>query len=411
MRLKRRNLLAERILTIVITAVITFSATVGGYYVWDYYTPDYSITFDKNTVDLKNIRKFNQVRDLLKKEFYLDVDENVLLEGAIAGMASSLKDPYTRYLTVEQQQKNMESLEGSYVGIGCVVTLDENNVATVVETYEGSPAREAGLLPADKIVKVDDRDVTALGDLDQISELLRGEINTKVTVTVYRASENRLLVFEIVRRKVTGLNIKSEILEDRIGYVLIEKFDFEVAPAFFHQMTNLMMNGIKGLILDLRDNPGGSFDQVVRIADIILPEGMIVYTEDKYKRRETHYSDASCIDLPIVVLVNGRSASASEILAGAIKDNNWGTLVGTRTFGKGLVQGMKTLEDGSGLNITIARYFTPSGVCIHEKGIEPDVEIEVREEYKGFPVANIPREDDIQLQTAVKILKEKMKQQ
>lgn len=406
---KQRGLFLERTIIIFLTAVITFSATAGAFVAWNYFHPSYTVGFEKKNVNIKNIEKFDQVRNILKNDFYKNVDENVLLEGAVEGMARSLNDPYTRYLTVDEKSADTQDMQGSYVGIGAVVTLDENDVPTVEEIYNGSPAQEAGLLPADKIVRVDGRDVTTMRDLAKITGMIKGKENTKVSITVFRTTESKLLEFGIIRKKVSGVNVSSEVLPDNIGYLKIEKFDYEVAAAFYNHMSDLLVKGINGLIIDLRDNPGGSYDQVVKIADMILPKGLIVYTEDKYKRKEPQYSDENCIDLPIAVLVNGYSASASEILAGAIKDNKWGKLIGTKTFGKGLVQEVKMLDDGSGLNVTIARYFTPSGVCIQGKGIKPDIEVQVSDKYKGFPVYKIPRSEDIQFSRAVEYIKTKIK--
>jgi carboxyl-terminal processing protease len=239
--------------------------------------------------------------------------------------------------------------------------------------------------------------------------MIRGPENTKVKITVYRPSNGEMLEFDLTRKKIKIANIKSRMLEDNIGYIRIVKFDSEINRYFNEHLNKLISNGMKALVIDVRDNPGGYYDQVVAICDRLLPEGTIVYTEDKYKRQDVKKSDAKELGMPIAVLINGNSASASEILAGAIKDHKKGTLVGTKTFGKGLVQASSTLDDGSGLKVTIARYFTPSGVCIHGAGIMPDIEIDVPEEYKDSPISDIPPEKDIQLKAAVENLKGKIK--
>jgi carboxyl-terminal processing protease len=212
----------------------------------------------------------------------------------------------------------------------------------------------------------------------------------------------------VTRKRIKVSNIKSEVLQDKIGYIKLTMFDSDINRYFESELKKLQDKGIKGLIIDLRDNPGGSYEQVVDIADRILPEGLIVYTEDRNKVKKEKHSDKTELDLPLVLLVNGNSASASEILAGAIKDHQKGTLVGTKTFGKGLVQELKLLPDGSGIKVTISRYFTPSGVCIQGIGIKPDIEVNVNDEYRNLPVSQIPRDKDIQLKTAISTLREKM---
>ncbi|PNT90497.1 peptidase S41 [Clostridium thermosuccinogenes] len=367
------------------------------------------IYFNPDTVDQSIVAKFNKVRSILKNEYYENVDENKLLEGAIAGMADSLGDPYTAYYTKEEWKMYSESITGSYVGIGVSISLGEDNLVTIVEPFEGSPAEEVGMKKGDKIIRVDGKDVRGVKDGDAVVNMIRGPENTKVKITVYRPSNGEMLEFDLTRKKIKIANIKSRMLEDNIGYIRIVKFDSEINRYFNEHLNKLISNGMKALVIDVRDNPGGYYDQVVAICDRLLPEGTIVYTEDKYKRQDVKKSDAKELGMPIAVLINGNSASASEILAGAIKDHKKGTLVGTKTFGKGLVQASSTLDDGSGLKVTIARYFTPSGVCIHGAGIMPDIEIDVPEEYKDSPISDIPPEKDIQLKAAVENLKGKIK--
>lgn len=370
----------------------------------------YVISFDANTVSYDNVSKFNQVRKILKEEFYEDVDENKLIEGAVSGLADSLKDPYTVYFNRDQMKTFMEKSEGSYVGIGVTVNLDEKGLLTVIEPSENSPAMLAGIRQGDKIVKVNDTDVTTISDENMIISMIKGKENTSVKITVYRSLEDRYLQFEITRKRIKASNIKSDILEGNIGYIKLIMFDTEMSAYFKNDLNRLIKSGIKGLIIDLRDNPGGSYEQVVAIADSLLPEGVIVYTEDRKGKKEYKNSDKAYIDLPLAILTNGNSASASEILAGAVKDYARGTLVGTRTFGKGLVQALRVLDDGSGLKVTISRYFTPSGVCIHGSGIEPDMEIDVMNDYRNIPVSQIPRNRDIQLKSAIEVVKGKIDQ-
>lgn len=361
----------------------------------------YTITFDADSVDYRNVVKFNRVMDILKNDFYMKVDANKMLEGAIYGLAESLGDPYTVYFDREHMEAFLEKSRGSYVGIGVTVNVDDDGLLTVVEPMKGSPAMEAGIRRGDKIVKVDGRDVTSISDENMIISMIKGKENTRVRITVYRPSEDRYVQFDIKRKRIRASNIKSEILDGDIGYIRIVMFDSEIARYFKNDLNSMLEKGIKGLIIDLRDNPGGSFEQVVEIADSLLPAGTIVYTEDRDGRKEYRYSDRAYTDIPLVILINGNSASASEILAGAVRDHGRGMLVGTRTFGKGLVQELKLLGDGSGIKVTISRYFTPSGICIQGFGIKPDIEVGVYEEYRNLPVSQIPRDRDVQLRSAI----------
>jgi len=281
---------------------------------------------------------------------------------------------------------------------------------TVIEPFQDSPAAKAGIKQGDKIVKVDDKDVTSISDENMVISMIKGKENTKVKITVYRPSEDKYYQFDIIRKRIKTSNIKSEILDGNIGYIKLLMFDNEIAEYFKRDLDKMLKSGIKGLIIDLRDNPGGSYEQVVQIADMLIPEGMIVYTEDRNGNKQVKKSDKNYVDIPLVLITNGNSASASEILAGAVKDNGRGITVGTRTFGKGLVQELKMLNDGSGLKVTISKYFTPSGVCIHGVGIEPDIEIEVSDEFRNIPVSQIPRDKDIQLQSAIEAVKGKIAQ-
>lgn len=425
----KSNVFIKRVLPIIIAVVLSSAITGYGFLIWHFYNPryivvpqdsaegmkdnpslfkefdpQYAIIFDKNKVDFANIKKYKKVRDLIKNYYYKDVDENALLEGSISGIANSLNDPYTVYFTKDQMKMFNEKSQGSYVGIGVSITMDDNGLLTVIEPFEDSPALKAGIMKDDRIIKVDDQDVTSIRDEDMIISMIKGVENTDVKITVLRPSEGRSIDFTMKRQKIKIVNIKSEVLPGNIGYIKISMFDNDIAKYFGTHLNDLLKKRIKGLIIDLRDNPGGDYGQVVAIADRILPEGLIVYTEDKAGNREEENSDATDLDIPLAILVNGNSASASEVLSGAVKDHKKGTLVGTKTFGKGLVQAVVNLDDGSGLKVTISRYFTPSGKSIHGEGITPDVVIDVGEKYLYMPVSQIPREDDIQLDKAIEVI-------
>lgn len=407
---RKSTLILTIILIILTTSVITFSISAV-VFLGPAFNNKYQISFDQGSVDYENIKKFNQIRNALKTYYYEEVDENVLLEGAVAGMAASLQDPYTVYYTKEQMQKILEipkKTEETYVGIGVSIITDENGLVTIVEPFSGSPAYEAGMKQGDKIIAVNDEDVTALRDETAIVNMIKGPENTTVRVTVFRPSEGKSIDFELVRKKITyQYNIRSEVLDGDIGYIrLISFMDDKIDQEFKKQLNNLLDQNIKGLVIDVRDNPGGYYNKVVKISDRLLPDGgVIVYTEDRNKKVEKVFSaDGAQLDIPLAILVNENSASASEILAGAIKDHKKGAIVGIKTFGKGLVQDLKPLDDGSGIKITVSRYFTPSGVCIHGTGIEPDIVVELDEKYNYTPISQIPKDDDAQLKKAIEII-------
>lgn len=351
-----------------------------------------------------NIKKYIQVRSILEKGYYQNVNESAMLEGSIGGMADSLKDPYTVYFTKEQMKSFMETSEGSYVGIGVSVIADENGLLTLAKVFDDSPAKNAGLLPGDKIIKVNDEDVTRIRDEDYIVNKIKGKEDTHVKMTLYRPSKSGPLEFDIVRKKIANINISSKEMPNNVGYIKLEMFDNEIASSFEKHLNKLLKSGIKSLVIDLRDNPGGDYGQVVKIADRLLPKGKIVYIEDKNGKQDTEYSDENELKMPIVLLVNGNSASASEVLSGAVKDYKKGKLIGSKTFGKGVVQTVIKLSDGSGLKVTIAKYFTPAGICIHGKGIQPDIEVKNNEKYNNIPVSDIPQAEDLQLNKALEVL-------
>jgi carboxyl-terminal processing protease len=407
---KKTGLIIGIIVIILVTATITFSVSAVVFLGKGFFEPRYEIRFEPDSVNYENIKKFNLARKVLKENYYEEVDENVLLEGAVAGMAAYLKDPYTVYYNKEQMEKILEipkKSEETYVGIGVSIITDKDGLVTVVEPFKDTPAYEVGIKQGDKIIKVNDEDVTGLQDENAIVKMIRGPENTTVKVTVYRPSELRTIDFDVPRKKITvQLNIRSELLEDNIGYIRIISFmDDKIDKEFEQHLKKLLDNKIEGLVIDLRDNPGGYYHKVVAIADRLLPEGLIVYTEDREKKVQEEKSDKKELNIPMAILINENSASASEILAGAIKDHKKGILVGEKTFGKGLVQNLIPLNDGSGIKITVSRYFTPSGVCIHDAGIEPDVDVKLDEKYRYTPISQVPREDDAQLKKALESLK------
>lgn len=353
--------------------------------------------------DLQRLRPIVDVIKLIEDKYVNDVESEELIEGAIKGVVESLGDPYSVYMNETEFQDFIASINGSFSGVGMVLSVDERtNDIIVVSPIEGTPAQRAGILPKDIIVKVDDIELAGKS-LDEAVKLLRGEKGTKVFVYIKRQDNEDLLKFELVRDDIRVTTIKHEIIDDNVGYIKITSFDSQTYDEFKAAVDSLQKQGIKGLILDLRNNPGGSLYESVRIADEILGKGMIVYTEDRNKNKlEEYYSDNNRISLPLVVLINENSASASEIVAGAIQDHKAGILVGTKTFGKGSVQEIEPFQNGTGMKLTIARYYLPSGRSIDGIGVEPDIEVELGE---GISPFDIPREKDSQLLKALDIVK------
>lgn len=396
-----------------ITMVITMALMVFGYLTYSFFNKNYAIEFSQKNTNLINVAKFNLVKDKLMKEYYQDVNENILLEGAVRGMAEVLNDPYTVYYTKEQMSAFMSVTQKSsdtYVGIGVQILLDNNgNILITQPPFQSSPAEKAGIKMGDIIIKVDGKDITSYKDDRMVVGMIKGKEGTNVDVTVYRPSETKSYTFTITRKKLTAvLNIWSKMINTNVGYISIRVFDEKISENFIGQVEKLKNQGMKALIIDVRDDPGGLYGEVVKIADYLLPKDTIVYTENRSGKKEFQYSDENSLNMPISVLVNGSSASASEILAGALKDNKKGVLVGTKTFGKGLVQTTYQFKDGSGLKLTIQRYFTPSGVCIQGKGIQPDFEVILPEKYNNKSSSSIPANEDPQLSKAIDIMMEKI---
>lgn len=321
-------------------------------------------------------KKLAAIEDVIEEYYYQDADIDVaaMTEGMYAGMVNSLGDPYSVYYTEEEWNDLMQETEGIYYGIGAYLMIDPNTgLGKISGVIENTPAQEAGLRADDLLYQVDG--VSTMGmELSEIVAMVKGEEGTTVHLTIYREGETDYLEVDVERRKIEAPTVNYEMLEDDIGYIQITEFDEVTTDQFTEALAVIKGSGAKGLILDLRGNPGGSLSVVVDIARQILPKGLIVYTEDKYGQRDEYNCDGrNELDLPLVVLVNGNSASASEILAGAIKDYKKGILLGTTTFGKGIVQRVLPLTDGTALKLTISAYYTPNGNNIHGVGIEPDV--------------------------------------
>ena len=332
---------------------------------------------------LKKYNKMLALESVIEDDFYQKPSEENLVTGAIKGMFSGLDDPYSQYYTSGEFEKLKEQTSGSFVGIGVVISpTSEDDSITVVSPIEGSPAEKSGILSGDKILKVDGETVSAQNS-DEAVNKIKGKKGTQVTLTIKRGEQ--IIDVTVKREEIVSKTVKSEVLEDNIGYLKITSFSEHTYKEFKTALDKLKKDNIKGLVLDLRDNPGGLLTVCKDIADDLIGEGTIVYTKDNKGENEYLKSDEDKLGLPIAVLTNENSASASEILTGAIVDNNEGVSVGTTTFGKGLVQSVRELKDGTGYKLTTAQYFTPNGDYINGKGIKPN--IEEKDVDKQLPIA------------------------
>ena len=358
-------------------------------------------------LDADTVSKINELTAYTKLYYYDDIENEKLQDGLYTGLIDGLGDKYSVYYNEEDYQALQISTTGQYYGIGAGLSQDKDTmVVTVNKVYEGTPSESAGLLKDDVIVSVDGTEAASM-ELSELVKLIRGEKGTTVHLEIYRPSTEENLSFDVERQDITLPSVSHKMFEDGIGYVHIDSFETETAAQFEEAVKDLEDQGMKALIIDVRYNPGGMVTAVVQILDDILPEGTVVYTEDKNGNRQDYTSSGDTyLDYPIAVLINGESASASEILAGAIKDYQYGTLIGTTTFGKGIVQTIFPLEDGDAVKLTTAKYFTPNGNYIHGVGIEPDIELEY--EYLDKDATSYDEAYDNQIQKAIEVLKDKI---
>ena len=386
------------LIVIIVTSLVTAFTTYQ-------YLSNNGISYSKvNTTSLEGLEyTLSQFRSELEKKYIGEINDEELIEGAVKGYVDALGDPYTTYYTKKEMKTIMEETNGNFVGIGVYMTKDlEKNAILIIKPIENSPAEKAGILPGDLITKVDDVEYT--GDkLEEASNKIRGEEGTKVKLEIYRNGETK--TFELTRTKVVVSHVTTNVLNNDIGYIAISDFEGECASEFETKYKQLEKQGIKKLIIDIRNNGGGIVDEALKIANMLVDkDSTLLITKDKSDKEEvTKATEKPIINIPTVVLVNEYSASASEILAGALKDNGKATLVGTKTYGKGIIQELHQLSDGSGLKITVSEYYTPNHNAIHKIGITPDVEVDLSEDVKQQ--TTIQEKDDNQLQKAIEILK------
>ncbi len=357
----------------------------------------------QETVD--KYKEVEELSDYIKTNYYLDVTEETLVEGMKKGIFDVLEDPYSVYMDDEEFTDYMESSSGEYPGIGIYLAPNADNEIEIVSPIEDTPADKAGLLAKDLIIGVNGETVNA-DVMDEAIATIKGEPGTPVTLTIYRPSRKEKFDVDITREWIDVKVVKSKMIDDQIGYLRLSMFDEQSAAEFEKHLKELQASGAKGVVVDLRQNPGGYLSQCVEIADMLLGKELIVYTESRNGDDEEYYSDDQKVDVQLVVLVDNGSASASEILTGALKDHKAATIVGTTTFGKGVVQIVQPYSENTGFKLTTSQYFTPNGVNIHGIGIEPDVVIELDEAY--YEIENPTDADDNQLQKAIEIIKTKI---
>ncbi len=346
-----------------------------------------------------------ELKDTIEAEHYgKQVTEEDLVKGAINGMIAELKDPYARYYTENEYVAYLEQLGGSYHGIGALVGQPEGEGVPVLKVYADSPAEAAGLLAGDTITAVDGKTLTGL-TLEEVEALFSGEDGTPVEVALRRGEETKTL--SITRGQGVTQRVTHKLLNQRTGYIRLDKFTGTAADEFAEALRDLTDRGMRSLVIDIRDNPGGELTQVVAVADALLKDGVIVTVKGTDGQEEVFRSDAKGIHVPLAVLVNENSASASEILAAAVKDSGTGTVVGTKTYGKGVVQTTLQLQSNRGwVKLTTAAYYTPSGANVDGTGVAPDIDIDLADNVKGLPIVRIEEDDDAQLWAALDEVRE-----
>lgn len=376
------------VITAIITSVLTFVLTLF------FISGIFSMVLAANYLDLGNLR---EVVGRLRNDALQPVKTKTLVDGAIKGMVDSLKDPYTVYLEPKNYKDLNARIQGSFGGVGIVVEAKDRKIV-VLQAIKGTPAEKAGIKSGDAVIKIDDKDTTGM-DLDVAASLIRGEEGTKVKLVIARQGVKNPLEFILQRKAIEVPTVEGEFIKDTgIAHITISQFNSKTPGELDETIKKLQPKNMRAIILDLRDNPGGELISATEVAKNFVPKGPIVFIDNRKGRDEEYDADGSNIKLPLVVLVNEGSASAAEILAGAIKDTGSGELVGTKTFGKGVVQTIYELRNGAGLKLTTARYLTPKKLDINKKGITPDIVIQQPEH----------SEKDVQLDKAIEIINKKM---
>ena len=357
---------------------------------------------------VERYKRLEEVRVMLANRYYKELDEEDLVLGAIRGMLDAPEDPYTYYYTPEEHQRSIEMMHGTYDGLGFVLSPDDEGMLLILRVFPDTPAKMAGILPGDKIIKVNGNDVSGrtYQDMDFAIAAIKTAEDPHIALTLLRGNEQIKLT--VARATIQTTRTEHRMVEGGIGYVIIHEFMGDDVSGFERAVNDLLSQGMEALVIDLRNNPGGMLQDVVSIADALLPEGLIVYTEDRAGRRQEYTSDRGALGIPMAVLVNGMSASASEVLSGALQDYGVATIIGETTFGKGIVQeSVPFRDDGACMQLTVATYFTPSGRSIHGVGIVPDIEVSLPEDVSQA-MAELYPERDAQLSAALQTLREQL---
>ncbi len=362
------------LIVISITAVITLSITKIDANATE-------IVFGGDKQYNERYQRLDEVYEILMSDYYKEVDSETLIQGAIDGMLASLDDPYTFYYSPEEMAESLENHSGKYSGIGILVSSDKDGGLAVNRVFKGSPAMAAGLLPGDVITHVNGEGVNArtTEDLNNAVSLVKGPDGSTVDITVYRKNES---ITYTVSRGSVNINRVEYYIYDDVGYIILYEFLGDAVNGVKEALRAFNDAGVKGVIFDVRSNTGGELYTCLNITDLMVPEGLIMYTEDRYGDRQNHYSNDYAYGVPMVVLVNEMTASAAEVFTAAVQDYDMGVVMGTNTFGKGIVQQIRSFpNDGAGMQLTIEAYYTPLGRNIHEVGIQPDIVVELSDSY------------------------------
>ena len=352
--------------------------------------------------DSSHVQKIEYLEKMIDQEYLGEVDNDEMAEGVYAGLVYGLGDVYSRYYTADEYAQETASTDGAYAGIGVSIQKNKNGGVQIAECYEGGPGADAGLQTGDVITAINDTYVTDM-ELSDVVSLIRENKDKTIVLTVFRENEEKSREISVDVTDVELPSVFGEMLDKKTGYIQITQFTGVTPQQYKDMFTELKDKGMERLVIDLRDNPGGLLTSVCDILREILPEGLIVYTEDKYGNREEETCDGKHqLDMPLAVLVNENSASASEIFAGAVQDHGVGTIVGTTTYGKGVVQELRQLSDGSAVKLTVSNYYTPNGNSINKVGIKPDVEVKLASELLNKD--EITHEEDNQLQKALDVI-------
>ncbi len=405
--ISRKKFITSIIVVIILTALLTLTAS--NFFALE--IGDKVIVSKSSYNQLRSLSikysKHEYLQDYVKKNFLFESDVEKMMDGSLKGMIDALDDRYSEYMNEKDFDSFMESTEGSYEGIGVYITPSEDNYILVIAPIEDTPAEKAGIKTGDKIIKIDGIEFTA-EEMDKAVSIMKGTPGTNVTITVLREKKDgtqETIDFPIKRENIRIKTVKSYMMQDKIGYIRITTFDKQTDEDFDVALKELQKQDMQGLVIDLRYNPGGLVDVTREITDKLIGKGIVTYTQTKDGERKYYESDKYKLGIPLVVLVNEGSASASEILSGAVKDTKSGILIGTKTFGKGIVQSIMPLKDGTAIKMTVSEYFTPNGINIHGIGIEPDIVIEMPEDaLYGYEYYD----QDIQLQKAVEIIEKSL---